>query len=256
MIHRNLIAIAGIFFEYCKKGNAVGGAGKNASDGFTMSQREWVGMCKDAKIPVPIGEINDAHRRCDRATKEEKEEAMKKKGSAARSDKQLNLGEFLEALLRLSVKLLATSASGRKALKAGNGGEGFAAAGEVPAAAQEKDSMASSREHVRERGGQRVLNEMKEPLTSSSSRSPSARRRSSTRRRSQGRRQGEPVEEPLLTVEDFVRTSTARRCSSTSRRCARPDPGNPDVNCEIEFSRLDERGSSRARTASRRCWRC
>ena len=60
-----------------------------------MSQREWVGMCKDAKIPVPIGEINDAHRRCDRATKEEKEEA-KKKGGAARSDKQLNLGEFLE----------------------------------------------------------------------------------------------------------------------------------------------------------------
>ena len=73
--------LASVFFEYCKKGSAVGGAGKNAADGYTMTQREWVSMCKDAKVPVSIGEINDAHRRVDRPTKEEKEELMKKKGT-------------------------------------------------------------------------------------------------------------------------------------------------------------------------------
>ena len=40
LAHKNLIDIGTIFYEYCKKGAAVGGAGKNASDGFTMSQRE------------------------------------------------------------------------------------------------------------------------------------------------------------------------------------------------------------------------
>ena len=162
--------LASVFFEYCKKGSAVGGAGKNAADGYTMTQREWVSMCKDAKVPVSIGEINDAHRRVDRPTKEEKEELMKKKGTgmgggsnsggsvsvlrcllaplgascclppsppvahsshthvprvaAAKADKELKLSEFLEAIIRLAVKLLSASASGRKALKAGNGAEG------------------------------------------------------------------------------------------------------------------------------------
>merc|ERR1712185_91196 len=164
MIHKHLIDLASIFFEYCKKGAAVGGAGKNAADGFTMSQREWVGMCKEGKVPVPIGEINDAHRRCDRATKEEKEEALKKKGTAARSDKQLNLPEFLEALLRLAVKLLSTSSPGRKALKAGNGGEGFKRLLEkylLPL--KEKDSMADMRADMFENGEvDRVLKELTE----------------------------------------------------------------------------------------------
>ena len=123
-------------------------------------------MCKDAKVPVPIGEINDAHRRCDRATKEEKEAALKKKGTAARSDKQLNLTEFLEALLRLAVKLLQTSGSGRKALKAGNGGEGFKRLMEkylLPL--KEKDTMAAFRENMFENAEvARVLKEQKEPL--------------------------------------------------------------------------------------------
>ena len=125
IVHTHLIDIATIFYEYCKKGAAVGGAGKDASDGFTMSQREWVSMCKDGKVPVPIGEINDAHRRCDRPSKEQKEAALATKGGKAQADKQLVFCEFVEALIRLSVKLLATTSGGRKALKAGNGGEGF-----------------------------------------------------------------------------------------------------------------------------------
>jgi hypothetical protein len=125
LAHTHLIELATIFYEYCKKGTEVGGAGKDASGGFSMSQREWVLMCKDARIPVPIGEINDAHRRCDRPTKEEKEAALATKGGAAKADKKLVFHEFVEALLRLAVKLLATTGAGRKALKAGNGGEGF-----------------------------------------------------------------------------------------------------------------------------------
>ena len=60
-------------------------------------------------------------------------------------------GKFAEgeAMLRLAVKLLATSASGRKALKAGNGGEGFRRLLEkyiLPLA--EKDSAAELREQM------------------------------------------------------------------------------------------------------------
>jgi hypothetical protein len=87
-----------------------------------MSEREWVSMCDAGAVPVSIGAIHDAHRRCARASKEDKESVGQ---GPARSDKALDCAEFLEALLRLSVKLLATSAKGRKALKAGNGGEGF-----------------------------------------------------------------------------------------------------------------------------------
>ena len=52
-----LLTVSSLNGRYTKKGNAVGGAGKDAKDAYSMSQREWVGMCKDAKIPVPIGEI-------------------------------------------------------------------------------------------------------------------------------------------------------------------------------------------------------
>ena len=47
------------------------------------------------------------------------------KGTAAKADKQLVFPEFVEAFLRLAIKLLATTAAGRKAIKAGNGGDGF-----------------------------------------------------------------------------------------------------------------------------------
>ena len=60
---------AGIFFEYAKRG---GSAAKSPTDGFTMSQREWVQFVKDCKIPIPITEINDVFRRVDRAEKEAK----------------------------------------------------------------------------------------------------------------------------------------------------------------------------------------
>ena len=212
-----------------------------------MSQREWVGMCKDAKVPVPIGEINDAHRRCDRATKEEKE-AAKAKGGAARSDKQLNLSEFLEALCRLAVKLLSTSGAGRKALKSGNGGEGFKRLLEkylLPL--KEKDTMAVYRENMFENAEvDRVLEEMKEPLNKQFL-AVSKRKTKILDPKKRPKGDGKspsPVEEPLLTVEDFVKDIDKCKMFCDLKEVV-PDPikGNPDVHCEIEFSRLDaERG--------------
>ena len=54
----------------------------------------------------------------------------------------------------------------------------------------------------------------------------------------------DPVEEPLLTVEDFAKDLDKAKMFVDLKEIV-PDPikGNPDVVCEIEFSRLDaERG--------------
>jgi hypothetical protein len=75
-IHTNLPAIAGLYFEYAKRG---GSAAKSPTEGFTMSQREWVQFVKDMKLPIPITEINDVFRRVDRADKEEREKNPKAK---------------------------------------------------------------------------------------------------------------------------------------------------------------------------------
>ena len=85
-----------------------------------MSQREWVQFVKDAKVPIPITEINDVFRRVDRA-----EKAEKAKDPKAKADKQMNLAEFLEALVRTAAKLMNTSKGGKQALKDGQLGEGF-----------------------------------------------------------------------------------------------------------------------------------
>lgn len=247
LIHKNLMNIASIFFEYCKKGAAVGGAGKNAADGFTMSQREWVAMCKEAKVPVPIGEINDAHRRCDRATKEEKEEAAKKKGGAARSDKQLCLPEFLEALLRLAVKLLSTSSSGRKALKAGNGGDGFRRLMDkylLPL--KEKDMMAEMREHMNSPEVSAVLEAFAEPLDKQFM--AIAKRKTKIldpKKKPKGDgKKPEAVEAPLLTVEDFAKDIEKQKMFVDLKEVVLdPIKGMPDIDCHLELSRLDaERG--------------
>ena len=58
---------ASLYFEYAKRG---GSAAKSATEGFTLSQREWVQFVKDCKVPIPITEINDVFRRVDRAEKE------------------------------------------------------------------------------------------------------------------------------------------------------------------------------------------
>ena len=109
---------ASLFFEYSKRG---GSAAKSATDGFTMSQREWVQFVKDCKIPIRITEINDVFRRVDRADKDEK-----KKDPKAKADKQMVLAEFLEALTRAAFKLMNTNKAGKQAYKDGKGGEGFA----------------------------------------------------------------------------------------------------------------------------------
>ena len=85
-----------------------------------MSQREWVQFVKDAKVPIPITEINDVFRRVDRAEKEDK-----KKDPKAKADKQMSLAEFLEALVRTAGKLMNTSKAGKQGLKDGKLGEGF-----------------------------------------------------------------------------------------------------------------------------------
>ena len=118
--------------------------------------------------------------------------------------------EFLEALLRLAVKLLSTSASGRKALKAGNGGEGFRRLLEkylLPL--KEKDSMAEFRENMFENSEvQRVLMELKEPLNRQFL--AIAKRKTKVldpKKKPKGDgKKPEAVEEPLLTVEEYSNT--------------------------------------------------
>lgn len=116
-IHANLPAIAGLYFEYSKRG---GSAAKSPTEGFTMSQREWVQFVKDSKLPIPITEVNDVFRRVDRADKEEKA-----KNPKAKADKQMVLAEFLEALTRATVKWMHTKKEGKQAYKDGQTGEWF-----------------------------------------------------------------------------------------------------------------------------------
>ena len=117
LLQQHLLPLASLFFEYSKRG---GSAAKSPTDGFTMSQREWVQFVKDCKIPIPITEINDVFRRVDRADKDEK-----KKDAKAKADKQMVLAEWLEALTRAAAKLMNTSKAGKQALKDGKLGEGF-----------------------------------------------------------------------------------------------------------------------------------
>ena len=117
LMQNNLTALASLFFEYAKRG---GSAAKSPTEGFTMSQREWVQFVKDCKVPIPITEINDVFRRVDRAEKE-----AKAKDPKAKADKQMVLAEWLEALVRTAAKLMSTSKAGKQALKDGKLGEGF-----------------------------------------------------------------------------------------------------------------------------------
>ena len=238
LVHANLIDIATIFFEYCKKGAAVGGAGKNAADGFTMSQREWVAMCKDGKVPVSIGEINDAHRRCDRPTKEAKQAALSaKKGAAAKADKQLCLPEFVEALIRLAVKLLATTGKGKKALKEGNGGEGFKRLMKkyiLPL--KERDSMAAIREQMDSSEVCAVLSAFKAPLEKQFL--AIARRQTKvldpTKRPKGDGTKPMAAEAPYLTVEDFCKDIDQQKmfCELKEVRASRRAPVKEEGPCE------------------------
>ena len=247
LVHRNLMDIVGIFFEYCKKGLAPGTAGKGGSDNYSLSQREWVSFCKDAKVPVSIGEINDAHRRCDRATKEDKEAAKAVGKGPARSDKALDMAEFLEALLRLAVKLLATSASGRKALKAGNGGDGVRKLFEkylLPLAA--KDAMAEMREMMDSDEVTAVLEDMKEPLMK---RFESIAKRKTKvldpKKRPKGMKNNdEAVEVQQLQVENFIGDiEKAKLFVDLKEMVDNPIAGLPMIECNVELSRMDaERG--------------
>ena len=114
MLHDHLRDLGGIFFEYCKRGAA---GAKSIAEAFTMSSREWAAFCKECKVPVPISELNDTFRRVDRAEKGAK--------AGTKSDKQLVLGEFIEAIVRLAVKMMLMSAAGRKAVKEGKSAEGL-----------------------------------------------------------------------------------------------------------------------------------
>ena len=114
MLHDHLRYLGGIFFEYCKRGAA---GAKSIAEAFTMSSREWAAFCKECKVPVPISELNDTFRRVDRAEKGAK--------AGTKSDKQLVLGEFIEAIVRLAVKMMLMSAAGRKAVKEGKSAEGL-----------------------------------------------------------------------------------------------------------------------------------
>jgi hypothetical protein len=85
-----------------------------------MSQREWMQFVKDAKVPIPITEINDVFRCVDRAEKD-----AKAKDPKAKADKQMVLAEFLEALVRTAAKLMSTSKAAKAGLMEGKLGEGF-----------------------------------------------------------------------------------------------------------------------------------
>ncbi len=244
LTHANLLAVATIFFEYCKKGAAVGAAGKNASDSFTMSQREWIQMCKEAKIPVSVGELNDAHARCDRASKEDKAKAKEsKKGVAAKADKELCFPEFIEALLRVAVKMMATSASGKKALKAGNGGEGFKQLmNKYVLPLKEKDAMAVVRAQMQSAEVQAVLGAFNAPLEKQFT--AIAKRQSKILDPSK-KPKGDgsapmPVEAPLLNVEDFIKDIDKQKMFVELKELVLdPIRGNPDINVYYELSRLD-----------------
>ena len=129
LLRENFTHIAAIFFEYCKRG-AIGA--KGMSESFQMSSREFVSFCKEIKIPLNVAEINDTFRRVDRGDGKISEKGPKKKAAEAkeekksqRSDKQLGLVEFNEALIRLSIKVMNVSAAGRKAVKEGKAAEGL-----------------------------------------------------------------------------------------------------------------------------------
>jgi len=140
-IHTNLPAIAGLYFEYAKRG---GSAAKSPTEGFTMSQREWVQFVKDMKLPIPITEINDVFRRVDRADKEERE-----KNPKAKNDKQMVLAEFLEALTRAAVKWMNVSKQGKQDYKDGKTGEWFERLiDEYVLPLGERDVMKEWREHL------------------------------------------------------------------------------------------------------------
>jgi hypothetical protein len=243
LVHRNLMKIVAIFFEYCKKSAAPGTAGKGGADNFNMSQREWVSMCKAGAVPVSIGEINDAHRRCDRASKEDKEAAKTVGKGPARSDKALDCAEFLEALLRLSVKLLATSASGRKALKAGNGGEGFRRLLEkylLPLA--EVDSMAIMRATMASPEVLAVLDAMKEPLEKRFN--AMAKRKTKIldpKKKPKGDgTKPEAVEVAQVSVENFIKDiEMAKLFIDKKIMVDNPISGEKMIECNVELSRVD-----------------
>ena len=245
LTHSHLIELATIFYEYCKKGAAVGGAGKDASDGFTMSQREWVAMCKEAKVPVPIGEINDAHRRCDRPTKEEKEAALATKGGKAAADKQLSFPEFVEALLRLAVKLLATTSAGRNALKAGNGGDGFKRLiNKYLLPLKEKDVMAEARAAAESSEVNGVLKAFNAPLEKQFNAIAKRKTKILAAKAATGaatRADGTALNEPLtVTIEDFCKDLERQKLFCDLKEVVLdPIRGNPDINVAYELSRLD-----------------
>ena len=244
LTHANLKALGSIFFEYCKKGAAPGATGKTASDSFTMSLREWIQMCKEAKIPVSTGELNDAHNRCDRASKEEKAKAKEsKKGVAAKANKELCFAEFIEALLRVSIKMMATSASGKKAIKAGNGGEGYKQLMHkhiLPLV--EHNAMGVVRTQMEPAEVNEVLRAFSGPLEKQFL--AIAKRQTkildpSKRPKGDGLH-ASPPEVPLLNVEDFIKDIERQKMFVEMKELV-PDPirGNPDINVYYELSRLD-----------------
>ena len=74
-----------------------------------MSAREFVTLVKECKIPVAVAEINNTFQRA----------------AGGKADRQIVLAGFIEALVRLTVKNMATSTAGQNAIKAGKVGEGL-----------------------------------------------------------------------------------------------------------------------------------
>jgi len=74
-----------------------------------MSAREFVTLVKECKIPVAVAEINNTFQRA----------------AGGKADRQIVLAGFIEALVRLTVKNMATSTVGQNAIKAGKVGEGL-----------------------------------------------------------------------------------------------------------------------------------
>ena len=63
-----------------------------------MSQREWVQFVKDAKIPIPITEINDVFRRVDSCAAYLDGELAEGLGSLQMAQERASLEELLELM--------------------------------------------------------------------------------------------------------------------------------------------------------------
>ena len=102
---------AAIFFEYCKRGSS---GAKTIAEALTLSTREFAAFVRETEMGISVADVNEVFRRVDRGEKKKQDRGREK------SDQQLVFAEFVEALIRLSAKVMGGTATGRKALQAGN----------------------------------------------------------------------------------------------------------------------------------------